>query len=336
MEIKNKTYCNSLTIRCKFNKLFFALSCLCLGAFQTTVHSQDLEPGFMSALPIGSNIALVSAGFSQGNILLDKSIPVEDLEANMINIGLAYLRGFKLFNRLAKIDVVLPFANADFTGLAEGESKSANRRGLGDPKFRFSMILIGVKPMEAQEFFKQEQQKFKLGISMRVKAPLGQYNPDKLINLGANRWELKTGVGASYIIKRKLIFEAQLNGLFFGANDDFFGGNTSEQEPMLEGQFHATYIFKPGIWFAASIGAVNGGQTKVNGVEKTGVNNNRYGLTFAYRLKNQHSLKAAYTNGFITRSGADFNTYLIGYQFLWFDKNKPDYSKKPVQILQKD
>ena len=141
MEIKNKTFRNSLTIRCKFNKLFFALSCLCLGAFQTTVHSQDLEPGFMSALPIGSNIALVSAGFSQGNILLDKSIPVEDLEANMINIGLAYLRGFKLFNRLAKIDVVLPFANADFTGLAEGESKSANRRGLGDPKFRFSMIL---------------------------------------------------------------------------------------------------------------------------------------------------------------------------------------------------
>jgi hypothetical protein len=320
VEIKNKIYRNSLTIRCKFNKLFFALSCLCLGAFQTTIHSQDLEPGFMSALPIGSNIAIAVTGFSQGNILLDKTIPVEDLEANMLSFGLAYLRGFKLFNRLAKIDVVLPYANANFKGLAEGEPKSANRRGLGDPMFRFSMILVGVEPMKPQEFFKQEQQKFKLGVSIRVKAPLGQYNPDKLINLGANRWVLKSGIGASYTLKRKLVFEAQLNGIFFGANDDFYGGNTSEQEPMLEGQFHTTYIFKPGIWLAASIGAVKGGQNKVNEVEKAKIDNNRYGLTFAYRLKKQHSLKAAYTNALITRSGDAFNTYLIGYQFLWFDK----------------
>ncbi len=46
-----------------------------------------------------------------------------------------------------------------------------------------------------------------------------------------------------------------------------------------------------------------------------------YGLAFAYRLNNKNSLKAAYTNGLFTASGADFNTYLIAYQFLWFDKN---------------
>lgn len=320
MEIKNKIYRNSLTIRCKFNKLIFALACLSLGVFQTTVHSQDLEPGFMSPLPIGSNIALVFTGFSQGNILLDKSIPIEGLEAKMLTIGMAYVRGFKLFNRLAKIDVVFPYANADFKGLLEGEPQSRNRYGLGDPLFRFSMMLIGVKPMKPKDFFKHEQQKFRLGIALRLKAPLGQYDPDKLINLGANRWVLKTGLGASYTIKRKLVFEVQLNGIYFSTNDDFFGGNISEQEPMLEGQLHTTYIFKPGIWFAASYGTVKGGEIKVNGVKKARVDNDRYGLTFAYRLKNQHSLKAAYTNALITRSGDDFDTYLIGYQFLWFDK----------------
>jgi len=320
VEIKNKIYRNTLTIRCKFNKLFFALSCLSLGAFQTTVHSQDLEPGYMSALPIGANIAIVSTGFSQGNILLDNTLPIEGLEAKMFNVVMGYFRSFKLFNRLAKIDVILPYANADFNALVEGVPQSATRTGLGDPMIRFSMILIGVKPLKPQEFFKQEQQKFKLGVAFRVKAPLGQYDPNKLINLGANRWVLKTGIGASYTIKRKLVLETQLNGIYFTDNDDFFGGNTSEQEPMLEGQFHATYIFKPGIWFAASIGTVKGGHIKVNGVEKTRVDNDRYGLTFAYRLKNQHSLKAVYTNALITKSGDDFDTYLIGYQFLWFDK----------------
>jgi hypothetical protein len=38
-------------------------------------------------------------------------------------------------------------------------------------------------------------------------------------------------------------------------------------------------------------------------------------------LNNKNSLKAAYTNGLFTASGADFNTYLLAYQFLWFDKN---------------
>ena len=174
MKIKNRIYRKTLKIRCNFNKLSFALACLSLGAFQTIMHSQDLEPGYMSALPIGSNIAIISTGFSQGNILLDKSIPIEGLEAKMLTIGMAYVRGFKLFNRLAKIDVVVPYANADFSGLLEGEPQSRNRYGLGDPLFRFSMMLIGVKPMKPQEFFKTEQQKFRLGIALRLKAPLGQ------------------------------------------------------------------------------------------------------------------------------------------------------------------
>lgn len=320
MEIKNRIYHNTLTIRCKLNKLFFVLSCLSLGVIQTTVHSQDLEPGFMFALPIGTNVAMVSTGYSQGNILLDKTIPIEGLESKMFNIGMIYLRGFKLFNRLAKIDIVLPYANADFSALVEGEPQSANRTGLGDPMVRFSMILLGAKPLKPQEYFKQEQKKFKLGVSFRIKAPLGQYDPEKLINLGGNRWVLKAGMGASYTIKKKLVFEAQLNGIFFGANDDFFGGNTSKQDPILEGQFHTTYIFKPGIWIAASFGSVRGGEIKVNGDATTTENNERYGLTFAYKIKKQHSLKAAYTNALISRTGADFDTYLIGYQFLWFDK----------------
>jgi len=303
------------------NRFLITLLFIVLGSLLTKIHSQDLEPGFMFPLPIGTNVAMLSTGYSQGNILLDKTIPIEGLESKMFNLGMIYLRGFKLFNRLAKIDVVLPYANADFKALVEGLPQSANRTGLGDPMVRFSMILLGVKPLKPQEYFKQEQKKFKLGVSFRIKAPLGQYDPDKLINLGGNRWVLKAGMGASYTIKRKLVFEAQLNTIFFGANDAFFGGSTSKQDPILEGQFHTTYIFKPGIWLAASFGSVRGGEIKVDGVPTTTENNDRYGLTFAYKIKKQHSLKAAYTNALISRTGADFDSYLIGYQFLWFDKN---------------
>lgn len=283
--------------------------------------AQDLEPGFLSAMPIGGHIAIATTGYSQGNILLDNTLPIENLKASINNFGLGYFHSFKLFERLAKISVVLPYAVADFSALVEGIPRSDVRNGLGDPIIRFSMIIAGTQALKPQEFFKQEQKKFKLGLSLKIKAPLGQYDDDRLINMGTNRWALKTGIGASYTLKQKVVFEMQLSSWFFTENEDFFGGNTSKQKPLFEGQFHTTYIFKPGIWLAASIGAISGGETEINGIAQKSFDNKRYGLAFAYRLNPYHSLKIAFTNGFITRTGDDFNSLLLAYQFLWFGKN---------------
>jgi len=282
--------------------------------------AQDLEPGFLSAMPTGGNIGIVSYGHSRGDILLDNTLPVDDLNSKLNSIGLGYFRSFKMFNRLAKFDVVLPYAFGEFNGSLEGVERTVYKNGFGDPLLRLSMILIGIDPLKTKDFFKSEQKKFKLGASFRLKVPLGQYEPDKLVNLGGNRWALKTAIGGSYTIKNKLIFEAHLSAWFFGVNNDFFGGNTSEQEPLFGAQLHGIYIFKPGVWVAASIGGVRGGMVKINDIEKESQVNNRFGLSFAYRLNNNNSLKAAYTNGVFTASGADINTLLIAYQFLWFDK----------------
>ncbi len=300
------------------NKLLFFLLFVLL--IQNNVFSQDLEPGFLSALPIGGNIGIASYGYSQGEILLDKALPIEDLNAKMSIIALGYFRSFKLFNRLAKFDVVVPYAIGDYSGLLEGEGASTYRNGFGDPLVRISMILIGADPLKPQDFFKKEQKKFKLGVALRAKAPIGQYDPEKFINLGANRWALRAALAGSYTIKNKLVLESHFSGWFFQENDNFYGGNSLKQEPLWGLQFHATYIFKPGIWLAASIGGVRGGKTQINGVGQTELNNDRYGLAFAYRLNNKNSLKVAYTNAFFTASGSDFDTYLLAYQFLWFDK----------------
>jgi len=282
--------------------------------------AQDLEPGFMSAMPIGGNIGIISYGHSRGDILLDNTLPVDDLNSKLNSIGLGYFRSFKLFNRLAKFDVVLPYAFGEFNGSVEGVERTVYKNGFGDPLLRLSMIFVGTDPLKTKDFFKSEQKKFKLGGSLRLKVPLGQYEPDKLVNLGGNRWGLKTAVAGSYTFKNKLILEAHMSAWFFGVNDDFFGGNTSKQKPLYGVQLHGIYIFKPGVWVAASIGGVRGGKVEINGIEKESQVNNRFGLSFAYRLNNNNSLKAAYTNGIFTASGADINTLLIAYQFLWFDK----------------
>ena len=47
--------------------------------------------------------------------------------------------------------------------------------------------------------------------------------------------------------------------------------------------------------------------------------NSSYGAAFAYRINKNHALKIACTSGISTRFGADFNTILLAYQFMWFD-----------------
>lgn len=287
----------------------------------TTTNAQDLEPRFLSNMPIGSNVAVASYAFSSGNILLETSLPIEDLHSNINSAVFAYARSFKLFNKLAKVDAVIPVAFANFTGLVESRDSSTSRQGLGDPSFRFSIILIGAEPLKPADFAKREQTKFKLGLMVRTRVPVGQYNSTKLINLGTNRFQLKLGLAGAYQITKKLNWEVHFNSWYFSKNKSFFNGNTLEQKPMITLQTHLSYEFKPGFWAAISYGRSNLGETVLNGVEKNDVqNNSRSGIALAYRLNQKHSFKFVFTTGVTTRYGSDYTSFILAYQYLWFDK----------------
>ena len=58
------------------------------------------------------------------------------------------------------------------------------------------MNFIGAPALTAAEF-KDYRQDFILGASLRLTAPLGQYDSDKLVNIGTNRWSLKPEIGFS-------------------------------------------------------------------------------------------------------------------------------------------
>lgn len=285
------------------------------------INAQNLEPRSLSSMPIGGNFILATYGYSGGNILLDGAIPIEDLDAQLNSVVVAYARSFKLFNKLAKFDAVLPYSFAKFNGKVLEIDSTVSRQGLGDPLFRISMLLIGSKPLNLNDFVKSKQEKFKFGASFRARVPLGQYDPEKLLNLGANRWAFKFGTAGSYTFINKIVLEAHVDLWMFTKNKEFFNGNTIEQNPLIAPQVHATYIFKPGIWITGSYGLSGFGETKVNGIDKNNPqNNSRVGLTFAYKLNNNSSLKVLYSNGLITRYGVNLKSVLLSYQYAWFDK----------------
>ena len=285
--------------------------------------AQDLEPRALSNLPIKGNFAIASYAYSEGNILVDNTLPIEDLNASLNNLVFAYARSFKLFNKLAKFDIVLPYSFGEFSGKVSDIDSSTSRHGFGDPALRLSIILLGAKPLSGADFLKQEQKKFKLGVSFRIRPPIGQYDSSRLINLGANRWAMKFGLAGSYDLSKKWILEGQFSTWVFTENSSFFNGNTIKQKPLMTLQAHVTHNFKPGIWASVSYGLSRLGETVVNGIDKNDLqNSSRFGLTLAHRLGAKSSLKFAYSSGVTARYGADFDTYAIAYQLMWFDKKR--------------
>lgn len=289
--------------------------------------AQDLEPRLYQNAPVGLNAIFLGYGFSTGNVLFDSSLLIEDATADVHIVLFAYLRTLELFGRSAKFDVVLPFSDANFRGFLDGEFRTRDPTGIADPRFRLAVNLVGSPPLSAPEF-RNYRQKTIVGVSLQVAVPLGQYDRTKLINLGANRWSFRPEIGVSRSLRRWFL-EMAAGGWFFTANNDFFGGSTFEQKPILFIKGDAIYNFRPGLWLSFNFGIANGGETTVNGDFKANLQRNtRLGLTLSIPLAPRNSLKIVYTSGLSTRLGADFDSISVLYQYTWGRAGRPPKSSR--------
>ena len=107
-----------------------------------------------------------------------------------------------------------------------------------------------------------------------------------------------------------------------GTNDDFFpGGKERTQDPILAIQGHVSYTFKPRLWLAVDSTWYSGGKSRVDDGDPTAaVANSRLGATLSIPASRRQSFKIAYSNGVSVRTGTDFSTIAVGWQFLHFRK----------------
>lgn len=301
-------------------QIAFILLFFCLISFSN--RAQDLEPRFLSTAPLKTNFTGLVYGYSHGDILLN-SQQIEGLNAKLNSLTTYYGRSFKLFNKPAKVDAVVPYGFGKLNALVSQVDTTAYRNGFLDPALRVSIILIGDKALNLNEFAKREQKKIKFGAAFKVKLPLGRYDETKAINLGTNIWAFQLKTAVSYQPINKLLFEFHVASWFFTENTSYYNGNTLSQDPLLSAQLHVIYLLNPKFWLSGSIGQVAFGETSINDVEQdNNQNNSKYGLTASYKLKKYGSLKFVITNGLRTAYGTSFTTALLGYSFVWFDKNK--------------
>ena len=281
----------------------------------TPLRAQDLEPRAFSPVPVSVNFAGVGYGYSFGNVLLDPSIPLEDGEGTVHSLVGAYVRTFSFFGMSAKADAIVPFAFGDWNGVLAGQDTSRTTTGFGDPSARISVNFVGAPALEMPRFMTYRQGTV-VGASLRVIAPLGQYDHTRIINLGANRWTFVPRIGVSQRLGHWNL-EAITAAWLFTANPDN-RGRRIEQDPLWTIQASVAYLFESGAWIAADAGWGSGGRPAVDGVPgNERQENTRFGATAAYPLTRRASLKLAWIGGVSTRLGTDFDSLVLLYQYRW-------------------
>lgn len=281
------------------------------------VCAQELEPRSYSPNPVGTHFVVLGAGESTGGVSVDPSLPIENVSGTIDALVAGYGQTFGLFGRVASVALAVPYVDVDIKGDVGEVARSATRTGFGDIRLRFALGLLGSPALTPREFA-QRTPRPSFGASLVVVAPTGEYFPDKLINIGANRWSFKPEIGVTWPLG-KWDLELSSGVWLFGDNDDFFGGVVREQNPLTTVQAHVSYTFRRRLWLAASWTYYTGGRTTVDSVRKSDwQDNDRYGVTFSLPLSTRQSLKFSVSRGASTRIGSDFDSYGMSWQFGWF------------------
>jgi hypothetical protein len=308
----------------KFSRVYLLLLVGFLAAFG---RAQDLAPRTYIITPVHSNAVNLIYAFFSGDLLLDGALPISGATARVSVSVFSYTHSFRLLGRSANFSASFPYGIGNFRGTVIGADTKTYRSGALDSSFRLSINLRGGPAMDLHEFRKW-QQKTIVGVSFKVVAPTGQYDPTKLINYGANRWAFKPEVGLS---RRWGHWVVDSYGAvwFFTTNDDFFSRNqfspatnTQQQNPTFAFEEHLSYDVKPRLWASLDGNFWVGGRSSLNGVESPNTlqRNSRIGGTVSVPVSKHQALKLSYNRGAYISYGGNYQNVSMGWQYSWLGR----------------
>jgi hypothetical protein len=267
------------------------------------------------------NFLGLGGAFTDGDILFDPALLIEDATMEIDSLAAVYIRTFDLYGKSARLEFIVPFSKGKWKGLLNGIPTTADRQGFGDPRVRLSVNLYGAPALKLKEFMTYKAThpvNTTVGAAIAVSAPWGEYSGDRLINLGNNRWVLRPQLG---VLHQRGKWEYELTGSVFlyGKNDEFWKGTVRKQDPLWFLQGHIIKTFKPGLWAGFSMGFGHGARSRINGLPKS--DDSRVGywaLTMGVPITRSQNLKFAFfsarTN---TRVDTDLNSYQIGWSIMF-------------------
>jgi hypothetical protein len=287
--------------------------------------AQELNPRAYVITPVGFSAASLGYSHLSGDLTLDGSVPITGATADNSLFALGYYHSLSLFGRSANVAVGLPYGVGDFAGTVAEVPRSVHRSGLLDSFVRLSVNLLGGPAMEPTEFRKWTQDVL-LGVSLKIVAPTGQYDPTVLINWGNNRWAFKPEIGYSQRWGH-WILDAYGAVWFFTENPEYFchnqyfpGTRSLTQSPVPAFEAHLSYTIRTGFWVSLDVNYWTGGEVTVGGVTNTASyqKNSRAGMTASVPITRHQSVKLSFSRGAYINYGGNYKNVTAVWQYAWF------------------
>ena len=280
-------------------------------------NAQELEPRRWAHVPVNTNFFSAAYVRTDGDVLFDPVLRIEDATVAINSVIAAYLRSFDWSGKTARFDIRVPYQKASWKGLLDGSPAKVVREGLGDPRIRMSINFIGAPALEGKEFQLYRASHVVntvVGAALAITLPLGQYKEDKLLNLGQNRFSIRPQLGLVHT-RGPWSFELTGSVFFFSDNDEFFNGSKREQDPLYTLQAHIVRNFRRGIWGSLSAGTVRAGQSSINAEEKDDEKEDSlYAVSAGMAVSRTSSIKIAYAKGRTRKEvGSDADNIAVAY-----------------------
>jgi outer membrane putative beta-barrel porin/alpha-amylase len=281
------------------------------------VGAQSLEPRLYLPLPIAYNTVVLGFSRSSGDVILDGTVPITDVQATLNSTTLVYAHTFGMFGRSAQVQTVTPIVFGTASALVAGEDTSRTLRGFADPQVRLAVNLKGGPARRRAELAGVRFGTI-LAASLTLSLPFGEYDHDRYLNVGANRWAAKPEVAVVQTLGGGWAIETYGAVWLFGHNTGYVGGATATQDPLWLVQGHLVRLLGNRAWVALDGAAVRGGASAVDGVVKNNFQQTtRFGATWAWVVHRGHAFRGAFSTGVQTRFGGDFDVLSLGYSYTW-------------------
>ncbi|WDU65092.1 transporter [Pseudomonas poae] len=252
------------------------------------------------------------------NTPIDTSLPITGLSLNADVYLFRYARSFGIDGRNSAIQIIQPYADisASFDN-AQFFSGTKHNGGMGDTQLVFAHNFFGGPALTAAEFAKWTPETFLTG-AFWLTIPNGDYDKDRIINIGSNRWVFKPEIGFGTPIGPTWL-EINTYVSLFGDNKDYHGDSKLEQKPLYAIEGHYSYTLNRALWVSLDATYNRGGESKIDGDwQDNKQENGLLGASLGFMLTPQFGGLLAYSDTVSERTGSpDVNTWTFRLQYVW-------------------
>jgi hypothetical protein len=218
------------------------------------------------------------------------------IEASMVVAG--YAKVLPMWDRTVTLAFLEPMGRLSGTSTIEGLTFGEDASGYGDPMVEAGINLIGPKVQKSIPDVLRYEPGFSLDVIGDLAFPLGEYDSEKSLNIGQNRWYGRIGAPivwqlGAWVPGRRTTLEVLPSVWLFGDNTDFSGATLST-DPMFQVELHLTRDFTEHFWGSFDATSMSGGTSTIDGVEGEAMSNLGIGFTLGYQMNDNLSLTLGY------------------------------------------